>query len=77
MSFGLTNSLTTFMDFINKVLDNTLTCFFIMFIDDILIYSRRENDHSDHLRIVLHILKDQQLFAKFSKCNFWLRSVAF
>ncbi|WMV09385.1 hypothetical protein MTR67_002770, partial [Solanum verrucosum] len=51
--------------------------FVIVFIDDILIYSRSENEHVDHLRIVLQVLKDQQLFAKFSKCEFWLRSIAF
>ncbi|WMV40996.1 hypothetical protein MTR67_034381 [Solanum verrucosum] len=51
--------------------------FVIVFIHDILIYSRSQDDHSDHLRIVLQILKDQQLFATFSKCKFWLRSMAF
>ena len=49
----------------------------IVFIDDILIYSRSEDDHMDHLRIVLQVLKDNQLFAKFSKCEFWLRSIAY
>ena len=49
----------------------------IVFINDILIYSRRENDHMRHLRIVLQVLKDNQIFAMFSKCEFWLRSVAF
>ncbi|WMV25462.1 hypothetical protein MTR67_018847 [Solanum verrucosum] len=51
--------------------------FVIVFIDDILIYSRSEDDHTNHLRIVLQVLKDQQLFAKFSKCEFWLIYVAF
>ncbi|KAH0725172.1 hypothetical protein KY284_001037 [Solanum tuberosum] len=54
-----------------------LDMFLIVFIDDILMYSKSENQHVDHLRIVLQVLKDQQLFAKFSKCEFWLRSVAF
>ncbi|WMV41875.1 hypothetical protein MTR67_035260 [Solanum verrucosum] len=61
----------------NKVLRQYLDMFVIVFIDDILIYSRSEDDHTNHLRIVLQILKDQQLFAKSSKCEFWLRSVAF
>ncbi|WMV59549.1 hypothetical protein MTR67_052934 [Solanum verrucosum] len=51
--------------------------FFIVFIDDILIYSKSESDHMDHLRVVLQVLKDNQFYAKFSKCEFWLRSVAF
>ena len=49
----------------------------IVFIDDILVYSRNEEDHAYHLRIVLQVLRDRQLFAKFDKCEFWLRSVAF
>jgi len=51
--------------------------FVIVFIDDILIYSRSEDEHTDHLRIVLQVLKDQQLFETFSKCKFWLRYMAF
>ena len=51
--------------------------FVIVFIDDILVYSRSEDEHSDHLRTVLQTLRDHKLFAKFSKCEFWLRSVAF
>jgi len=77
MSFGLTNAPTTFMDLMNKVFRQYLDMFVIVFIDDILIYSRSENEHVDHLRIVLQDLKEQNLFAKFSKCVFWLRSVAF
>ncbi|WMV50171.1 hypothetical protein MTR67_043556, partial [Solanum verrucosum] len=76
MSFGLTNP-TTFMDFMNTVFRQYLGMFMIGFIDDILIYSRSENEHVDHLRIVFQVLKDQQLYAKFSKCVLWLRSVAF
>ena len=49
----------------------------IVFIDDILVYSRNEKDHANHLRIVLQVLRDCKLFAKFDKCEFWLRSVAF
>ncbi|WMV47080.1 hypothetical protein MTR67_040465 [Solanum verrucosum] len=77
MSFGVTNTPTTFMDLMNKVFRQYLDMFVIMFIDDILIYSRSENDHMDHLRIVLQVFNDHQLFAKFSKCEFWLRYVAF
>ena len=51
--------------------------FVIVFIDDILIYFRNEEEHSSHLRVVLWTLKDRQLFAKFSKCEFWLQSIAF
>ncbi|WMV46266.1 hypothetical protein MTR67_039651 [Solanum verrucosum] len=77
MSFGLTNAPATFLNLINKVVRQYLDMFVIVFIDDILIYSRSEDEHIDHLRTVFQILNDQQLFAKFSKCEFWLRSVAF
>ncbi|KAF3614767.1 hypothetical protein FXO37_35816 [Capsicum annuum] len=73
MSFGLTNTLATFIDLINWVFKQYLDMFFIVFIDDILVYSHSEHDHTDHLSIVLQILKDHQLFVKFSKCKFWLR----
>jgi len=77
MLIGLTNASLEFMDLMNKVFRQYRDMFVIVFIDDILIYSRSEDEHIDHLRIVLQILKDQKLFAKFSKCEFWLRSVAF
>jgi len=77
MSFGLTNAPAAFMDLMNRVFRNYLDSFVIVFIDDILIYSKSEDDHMNHLRIVLQVLKDHQLYAKFSKCEFWLRSVAF
>ncbi|WMV45898.1 hypothetical protein MTR67_039283 [Solanum verrucosum] len=77
MSFSLTNAPTTFMDLMSMEFRQYLDIFVIVFIDNTLIYSRSENDHIDHLRIVLQIHKDQQLFAKFSKCAFLLRSVAF
>ncbi|KAH0697960.1 hypothetical protein KY289_015442 [Solanum tuberosum] len=77
ISFGLTNASVTFMDLMNRFFWQYFDMFVIVFIDDILIYSRSENDHMDHLRIVLQVLKDHQLFTKFSKCEFWLRSVAF
>ncbi|KAH0775084.1 hypothetical protein KY290_012221 [Solanum tuberosum] len=77
MSFGLTNALAAFMDLMNRVFRNFLDSFVIVFIDDILIYLKSEDDHMNHLRIVLQALKDHQLYAKFSKCEFWLRLVAF
>ncbi|KAH0695863.1 hypothetical protein KY289_013345 [Solanum tuberosum] len=77
MSFGLTNAPAAFMDLMNRVFRQYLDSFVIVFIDDILIYSKNENDHIEHLRMVLQVLKDQRLYAKFSKCEFWLRSVAF
>ena len=61
----------------NKVFKQYLDLFIIVFIDDILIYSRNEEKHASHLRIVLLTLKDRQLFAKFRKCEFWLQSIAF
>ncbi|KAH0757858.1 hypothetical protein KY290_021351 [Solanum tuberosum] len=77
MSFGLTNAPAAFMDLMNKVFKPYLDMFVIVFIDDILIYSRNEENHASHLRIVLQTLKDKELYAKFSKCEFWLESVAF
>ena len=77
MLFGLTNAPATFMNLMNCVFKQYLDMFVIVFIEDILFYSRTERDHADHLRIVLQTLRDHQLFAKFSKCEFWLRSVAF
>ncbi|WMV49615.1 hypothetical protein MTR67_043000 [Solanum verrucosum] len=77
MSFGLTNAPATFMDLINRVFKQYLDLFVIVFIDDILIYSRNKEEHATHLRVVLQTLKDRQLFAKFSKCEFWLQSIAF
>ena len=77
MSFGLTNAPIAFMDLMNRVFKQYLDIFVIVFIDDILVYSRTERDHADHLRIVLQTLRDHQLFDKFSKCEFWLRSVVF
>ncbi|WMV30399.1 hypothetical protein MTR67_023784 [Solanum verrucosum] len=77
MSFGLSNAQTAFMDLMNMVFRQYLDMFVILCIDDILIYIRSEDEHTDHLRIVLQFLKDQHLFTMFSKCKFWLRSVAF
>ncbi|KAH0709311.1 hypothetical protein KY284_010738 [Solanum tuberosum] len=65
------------MDLMNREFKEYLDMFVIVFIDDILIYSRSENEQMDQLRILLQVLKDQQLFAEFSKCEFWLMSIAF
>ena len=75
--FGLTNAPTTFMDLMHRVFQPYLDHFVIVFVDDILIYSQSEWEHEYHLRIVLQLLRDHQLYAKFSKCEFWLTEVRF
>ena len=77
MAFGLTNAPATFMDLMNRVFKKYLDNFVIVFIDDILIYSNTEEDHAEHLRITLEILRKEKLYAKISKCEFWLREVQF
>ncbi|XP_019251334.1 PREDICTED: uncharacterized protein LOC109230273 [Nicotiana attenuata] len=77
MSFGLTNAPAAFMELMNRVFRPYLDMFVIVFIDDILVYSRSQEEHEQHLRVVLQTLRDSQLYAKFSKCEFWLSSVAF
>ncbi|KAJ0481098.1 putative nucleotidyltransferase, Ribonuclease H [Helianthus annuus] len=77
MPFGLTNAPTVFMDLMNRVCKSYLDKFVIVFIDDILIYSKTKAKHEQHLRAVLELLKKEQLYAKFSKCEFWLREVQF
>ncbi|CAN1768730.1 Retrovirus-related Pol polyprotein from transposon 17.6 [Linum perenne] len=77
MPFGLTNAPAAFMALINKVFHEYLDKFVIVFIDDILIYSKTREEHEEYLRIVFHRLREQQLFAKFSKCTFWLEEVLF
>ncbi|KAA0051522.1 ty3-gypsy retrotransposon protein [Cucumis melo var. makuwa] len=77
MSFGLTNAPAVFMDLMNRVFREFLDTFVIVFIDDILIYSKTEVEHEEHLRIVLQTLRDNKLYAKFSKCEFWLKQVSF
>ena len=77
MSFGLTNALAAFMDLMNRVFRDYLDSFVIVFIDDILIYSKNEDEHESHLRLALQVLKEHQLYAKFSKYEFLLWSVAF
>ncbi|KAL4279969.1 hypothetical protein GQ457_03G015220 [Hibiscus cannabinus] len=77
MPFGLTNAPATFMDLMNRIFKPYLDRFVVVFIDSILIYSRNKDKHSENLRIVLKTLRDRQLFAMFSKCEFWLSEVAF
>ncbi|KAI3822129.1 hypothetical protein L1987_09710 [Smallanthus sonchifolius] len=77
MSFGLTNAPAEFMDLMNRVCRPMLDRSVIVFIDDILIYSKNEGDHACHLKEVLEALKKEKLYAKFSKCAFWLREVQF
>jgi hypothetical protein len=77
MLFGLTNTPAYFMNLMNKVFMGHFDQFMVVFIDDILVYSHNEETHEDHLRLVLQKLRDNQLYAKFSKCDFWLKEVAF
>ena len=77
MAFGLTNAPGVFMDLMNRIFQPYLDQFVIVFIDDILIYSDSKEDHEEHLRVVLQILRENQLYVKFSKCQFWLDSVTF
>ena len=77
MPFGLTNALVAFMDLMNRVFHPYLDQFVIVFIDDILVYSKNVDEHAMHLRIVLQTLRDRELYVKFSKCEFWLNEVVF
>ncbi|GKE05382.1 putative reverse transcriptase domain-containing protein [Tanacetum coccineum] len=77
MPFGLTNAPAIFMDLMNRVCKSYLDKFVIVFIDDILIYSRSKEEHEVHLKKIIELLKKEKLYAKFSKCKFWLQEVQF
>jgi len=77
MSFGLTNAPAHFMYLMNSVFMPELDKFVVVFIDDILIFSKNEEEHAEHLRIVLQHLREHKLYAKFSNCEFWLKKVQF
>ncbi|GJX89607.1 putative reverse transcriptase domain-containing protein [Tanacetum coccineum] len=77
MSFGLTNAPDVFMDLMNRVCKPYLDKFVIVFIDDILIYSKTKQEHEEHLKLILELLKKEELYAKFSKCEFWIPKVRF
>ena len=77
MPFGLTNAPTDFMNLMNGIFQPYLDQFVIVFIDDILIYSGSKEDHEEHMKVVLQIMRGHQLYAKLSKCQFWLDSVTF
>jgi hypothetical protein len=72
MSFGLINAPATFMDLINRVFNNFIDKFVMVFLDDILIYSKSKAKHEEHLKAVLQTLREKNLYAKFKKCEFWL-----
>ena len=77
MSFGLTNAPAVFVDLMNRLFEEYLDKFVIVFIDDILVYSRTMEEHELHLKIVLEKLREKKLYAKFLKYQFWLEKVAF
>ena len=77
MSFGLTNAPAYFMYMMNKVFMEYLDKFVVVFIDDILVFSKTKVEHEEHLRLVLQKLREHQLYAKLSKCEFWLKEVSF
>jgi hypothetical protein len=77
MSFALTNAPAYFMYLMNNVFMEYLDKFIVVFINDILIFSKNEEEHDEHLRLVLQKLRKNQLYAKLSKCEFWLKKVSF
>jgi len=77
MPFGVTNTPSIFMDLMNRVFHMYLDWFVAVFIDDILVYSTNHQDHGEHLKTVLRILREKKLYAKLKKCEFWLKEVSF
>ncbi|RDX98495.1 hypothetical protein CR513_18567, partial [Mucuna pruriens] len=72
MPFGVTNAPAIFMDYMNRIFLPYLDKFVVVFMDDILVYSKTREEHEEHLKVVLQVLRDKQLYAKLSKCDFWL-----
>ena len=77
MPFGLINAPAAFIDLMNRVFRPYLDQFVIVFIDDVLIYSRSKEEHEQHLRLALQTLREHQLYVKFNKCEFWLEQIQF
>jgi len=77
MPFCVTNALGVFMEYMNRIFHPYLDQFVVVFIDDILVYSKSEEEHVEHLRIVFHTLKEKKVCAKLLKCEFWFREVSF
>ena len=77
MPFGLTNAPAAFMDLMNRIFSAYLDRFVVVFVDDILIYSASVEEHEQHLSIILQLLREHQLYAKYEKCDFWLSEVKF
>ena len=77
MPFGVTNALAVFIDYMNMIFWHFLDKFVVVFIDDILIYSRTQEEYAEHLRLVLGVLREKQLYAKLSKGEFWMGEVQF
>jgi hypothetical protein len=77
MSFGLTNAPAYFMYLMNKIFMEYLDKFVVVFINDILVYSRSEEEHEEHLHLALQKLRENRLYVKLSKCEFWMKQVAF
>jgi hypothetical protein len=77
MSFGLTNAPATFSRLMNYIFMDYLDKFVVVYLDNILVYSKNEEEHAEHLRLVLEKLREHQLYAKFSKCEFWLPEVTY
>ena len=77
MPFGLTNGPAVFMELMNRIFIEYLDWFVVVFIDDILIYSKTREEHEQHLRLALEVLRKQKLYAKYNKCEFWIPEVTF
>src|SRR3954463_12803739 len=77
MSFGLTNAQATFSRLMNYIFMEYLDKFVVVYLDDIFVYSKNEEEHAEHLRLILEKLREHKLYAKYSKCEFWLPDVTY